>query len=55
MLAPWVLVEPYRDCICELPSSSQIFENHLIVASFEVQRYNQTHLKSVMLLTIEAD
>jgi hypothetical protein len=28
--------EPYCDCMCELPSSTQIFENDLIVASFEV-------------------
>jgi len=47
--------EPYCDCMCELPSSAQIFGNHLIVASFEVKRYEQTHLKSVMCLTIETD
>src|SRR6266849_6533429 len=47
--------EPYCDCMCELPSSAQIFENHLIVASFEAKRYEQTHLKSVMFLTIETE
>jgi hypothetical protein len=41
--------------MCELPSSAQIFKNYLIVASFKTKRYEQTHLKSVMFLTIETE
>ena len=47
--------EPYCDCMCELLSSTQIFENHHILAPFEAKRYEQTHLKSVMFLTIETE
>jgi hypothetical protein len=41
--------------MCDLPSYAQTFENRLIIASFEAKRYEQTHLQSVMLLTIEGE
>jgi hypothetical protein len=31
------------------------FENYLIVASFKAKRYEQTHLKGVMFITIETE
>jgi hypothetical protein len=47
--------DPSPDCMCDLPSYAQTFENRLIIASFEAKKYERTHLQSVMLLTLEGE